>query len=126
MNAGPPLTPKGPSGEPEDGKKKRQSPGLSKRWAKLLDDEGPPLFGEVCDICQCAYLSNVRFENVIIRGHKPIHRVCQFCIKQMSEGPNGELAPRRAEAGNPADKSASQAQEQGNHVDRDDHGLERT
>lgn len=70
---------------PPDPKKKKSRP--ARRFAKVLDDEEAPLFVEKCDLCGCLWLSSIKFYNVFIRGFRPVHRVCQFCVRVMETGP---------------------------------------
>ena len=90
-----------PSGEREGGPspsddtpKKEEKKGKAKRNPKgPLDDRTVPFFAEKCDFCESYWISNIEFQNVVVKGYKAIHRACQFCIVVMQNGPAPTPSP---------------------------------
>jgi hypothetical protein len=82
--------PKQGSGPGKERGKKRKPRKGGKRYTKgALDDEEVPVFLEKCDCCDNMWASNIKFHNALVKGFKPIHRICQFCMAIMVQGPPG-------------------------------------
>lgn len=95
----------------EHGKKKKPRKG-GKRYIKgALDDEEIPIFLEKCDCCDNMWASNIKFHNALVKGFKPIHRICQFCMAIMTKGPPGEEAHRQQHEAKLAAEAAAAAEE---------------
>ena len=49
--------------------------------------DNPPLFLERCDFCEFFWPSNVKFQNVVVRGSRCKYRACIYCVEAMHNGP---------------------------------------